>query len=79
MITLVMVNKLIYITATMQGKELKRIRGLLKMTQRELSEALDLAKDTVARMERDKMPIQRVTEFALKYLLLMAKKRREKR
>jgi len=47
------------------------------MTQRELSEALDLAKDTVARMERDEMPIQRVTEFALRYLLLMRKQRKE--
>lgn len=61
----------------MRGRELKRLRGLLKMTQRELSEALDLAKDTVARMERDEMPIQRVTEFALRYLLLMRKQRKE--
>ena len=41
------------------------------MTQRELAEALDLAKDTIARMERDEMPIQRVSEFAVRYLLLM--------
>jgi len=69
----------VYETATMKGKQLRRLRGLLEMTQRELGEALDLAKDTVARMERDELPIQRVTEFAVRYLLLMEKQRREKR
>ena len=63
----------------MQGKELKRLRGLLTMTQRELAEALDLAKDTVARMERDEMPIQRVTEYAVRYLLSLEKQRKGKR
>jgi DNA-binding XRE family transcriptional regulator len=63
----------------MKGKELRGIRGSLKMTQRQLAEALDVAKDTVARMERDEMPIQRVTEFAVRYLLLMEKKEGRKR
>jgi transcriptional regulator with XRE-family HTH domain len=63
----------------MKGKELRKIRGSLKMTQRQLAEALDVAKDTVARMERDEMPIQRVTEFAVRYLLLMEKKEGRKR
>lgn len=63
----------------MQGKELRRLRGLLKMTQRELAEALDLDKNTVARAERDEIPIQRVTELAVRYLLLVEKQRREKR
>lgn len=49
------------------------------MTQRELAEALDLAKDTVARMERDEMPIQRVTEYAVRYLLSMGNQRKGKR
>jgi transcriptional regulator with XRE-family HTH domain len=74
-----MIAAWVYKTATMQGKELRRLRGLLKMTQRELGEALELAKDTVARMERDELAIQRVTEFAVRYLLLMEKQRREKR
>ena len=63
----------------MEGTELRQLRRRLNMTQRELSEALDLAKDTVARMERDEMPIQRVTEFAVRYLLSRQKQRKEKR
>lgn len=43
----------------------------LNMTQRELAEALDLNKNTVARAERDEIPIPRVTELAVKYLLIM--------
>jgi transcriptional regulator with XRE-family HTH domain len=42
----------------------------LNMTQRELAEALDLNKNTVARAERDEIPIPRVTELAVKYLLI---------
>ena len=59
----------------MTGKELKRLRQALKMTQRELGEALDLNKNTVARAERDEIPIPRVTELAVKYLLIMESKK----
>ena len=45
----------------------------MKMTQRELAEALDLNKNTVARAERDEIPIPRINEFAVKYLLVMRK------
>ena len=45
------------------------------MTQRELGEALDLNKNTVARAERDEIPIPRVTELAVKYLLIMETKK----
>ena len=69
----------VYIASTMQGEELRRIRGLLNMTQRELSEALDVAKDTVARMERGEMAVQRVTELAVRYLLLVEKTKGGKR
>jgi transcriptional regulator with XRE-family HTH domain len=47
----------------------------LKMTQRELAEALDLNKNTVARAERDEIPIPRVTELAIRYLLVMILRR----
>ena len=60
---------------TMTGRELKRLRKTLKMTQRELGEALDLNKNTVARAERDEIPIPRVTELAVKYLLIMESKK----
>ncbi len=59
----------------MKGKELKRLRQALKMTQRELGEALDLNKNTVARAERDEIPIPRVTELAVKYLRIMETKK----
>ncbi|MGH7774320.1 MAG: helix-turn-helix domain-containing protein [Candidatus Binatia bacterium] len=59
----------------MTGKELRRLRKTLKMTQRELGEALDLNKNTVARAERDEIPIPRTTELAVKYLLIMESKK----
>jgi transcriptional regulator with XRE-family HTH domain len=48
----------------------ERGRALGK-TQRELAEALGLNKNTMARAERDEIPIQRTTELAVKYLLVM--------
>lgn len=65
----------LYILDTMKGRELKRLRKALKMTRRELGEALDLNKNTLARAERDELPIPRVTELAVKYLLLMESKK----
>jgi len=59
----------------MKGQELRRLRKALKMTRRELGEALDLNKNTVARAERDEIPIPRVTEQAVKYLLIMKTKK----
>ena len=59
----------------MKGQELRRLRQALKMTQRELGEALDLNKNTVARAERDEIPTPRVTELAVKYLLIMETKK----
>jgi hypothetical protein len=48
------------------------------MTQKELSEALDLARNHVAMSERDELPIRRVTELAVKYLLVMSKQKEGK-
>jgi transcriptional regulator with XRE-family HTH domain len=63
----------------MKGGDLRRLRIALKMTQRELGEALDLDKNTVARAERDEIPIPRTTELAVKYLLLMETKKERKK
>jgi transcriptional regulator with XRE-family HTH domain len=49
------------------------------MTQRELAEALDLSKNTVARAERDEIPIHKVTELAIKYLTVMESKKKGKK
>jgi DNA-binding XRE family transcriptional regulator len=70
-------NGMVYIFDTMTGKELKQARLALHMTQKELGEALDLAKNTVAMAERGELPIRRTTEFAVKYLLVMSKNRRK--
>jgi transcriptional regulator with XRE-family HTH domain len=63
----------------MQGSDLRRARKALGKTQREFAEALGLNKNTVARAERDEIPIQRTTELAVKYLLVMETKKKGKK
>ena len=63
----------------MEGKELKRARLRLNMTQKELGAALGVHKNSVARMERGEFPIIRTTELAVKYLLVMESKKRGKK
>ena len=60
---------------TMKGRELRRARKALGMTQRELAEALGLNKNTVARAERGEIPIPTITELATRYLSLMQTKK----
>jgi len=60
---------------TMTNKELKRARVALGLTQKGLGLALDYHKNTVARMERNEMPISKTTELSVKYLVLVSKKR----
>jgi transcriptional regulator with XRE-family HTH domain len=61
------------------GKWMRQARKTLGMTQTEFGEALDLARNHVARMERDELDIRRVTEYAVRYLLVMSKKEKGKR
>ena len=61
---------------TMTGMELKRARKVLKKTQQGLAEELELHKNTVARAERDEIPILKTTELAVRYLVLMESKNR---
>jgi transcriptional regulator with XRE-family HTH domain len=63
----------------MQGSDLRRARKDLGKTQREFAEALGLNKNTVARAERDEIPIQTTTELAVKYLLVMETKKKGKK
>ena len=60
----------------MTGKDLKRARAKLGMTQEELGEALGVHWNSVARMERDEFSIIRTTELAVKYLLIMKSKKK---
>ena len=59
----------------MTGQELRRARLRLKMTQKQLGEALDIHKNSVARMERGEFKIIRTTELAVKFLLLVKTKK----
>ena len=54
---------------TMTREELKRARQRLRMTQRELAEALGMQTNSVTRMEMGIQPIMRTTELSVKYLL----------
>ena len=60
----------------MTGKELRRARLRLKLTQAQLGEALGLHENTIARIERDELPVVKQTELAVKYLSLVSKKQR---
>jgi DNA-binding XRE family transcriptional regulator len=65
----------------MKGKDLKRARARLGMTQKELGGELGVHWNSVARMEGDypDMPITRTTELAVKYLLIVNKRKRRKK
>jgi transcriptional regulator with XRE-family HTH domain len=58
----------------MTGKELRRARLRLKMTQAQLAERLELHKNSIARMERDELPVVKTTELAVRYLSLVSTK-----
>jgi DNA-binding XRE family transcriptional regulator len=50
---------------------MQRARKRLGLTQRELAERLGLHWNSIARMERDELPIVKQTELSLRYLLLV--------
>ncbi|MSP41522.1 MAG: helix-turn-helix domain-containing protein [Deltaproteobacteria bacterium] len=56
----------------MTGQELRRARRRLQLTQRELGAQLELHKNTIARMERDELPVVKTTELAVRFLLVKA-------
>ena len=47
-----------YETYSMGGKELRAIRGRLKLTQAEFAELVGVSANTVARWERDEMTMR---------------------
>jgi DNA-binding XRE family transcriptional regulator len=59
----------------MTGSEMQRARKRLSLTRRELGEALGLHWNSIARMERDELPIVKQTELAIRYLLLVKSKK----
>ncbi len=70
---------LIYAADTMTGADIRRSRRRLKLTQEHLGAALGLHWNTIARIERGELPVVRTTELAVKYLLLMESKTKERK
>lgn len=60
----------IYAADIMVGQELRRARRKLKMSQRAIAVELGLHWNTIARMERDELPIVKTTELAVRFLLV---------
>jgi DNA-binding XRE family transcriptional regulator len=71
------IPRCVYAADTMTGEELRRARHRLKMSQAKLGEAIELHRNTIARMERSELPIVKTTEFAVKFLLVMKSKKTE--
>jgi DNA-binding XRE family transcriptional regulator len=61
----------------MTGKEMQSARKRLGLTRRELGELLGLHWNSIARMERDELPVVKQTELAMRYLLVKSKKKGE--
>jgi len=59
----------------MTPDELKAIRARLGLTQAQLAEQLGVERNTVNRWEMGLLPIQKITELAVKYLV--SKKRKK--
>ena len=52
-------DAVLYFMDTMTGKELRRARAKLRMTQQQLADALEVHANTIARAERDELPISK--------------------
>ena len=63
----------------MTGKKMLGARKSLGLTRRQLGDALGLHWNSIARMERNELPVVKQTELALRYLLLVKKRKGEKR
>lgn len=59
----------------MTGADIRRARRRLNWTQEQLGEALGLHWNTIARMERNELPIMKTTELAVRFLLLTVESR----
>lgn len=56
----------------MTPSELKQTRQALNLTQAQLAAQLQVGRNTVARWEMGEVPISRVTELAIRYLVALA-------
>jgi DNA-binding XRE family transcriptional regulator len=59
----------------MTKDELRRARKRLGMTQKELAEALEMQRNSIAMMERGLRPVMKTTELSVRFLLMSKKLR----
>ena len=71
---------MVYLTyhAIMTGDEVRRVRRALGMTQRTFAEAVGVARNTVARWERDELTVGSTAAILIRLLGERAPKRRGK-
>ena len=63
-----------YTMYTMTGKEFRRVRQAMKLTQSQFADRLGVTSTSVARMERGEQKIMQVTMLAVKYIQAMESK-----
>jgi transcriptional regulator with XRE-family HTH domain len=63
----------------MKPQGLKRARKAMSLSQYGLAKRLGMTRTSVARMERGEQKIMLVTELAVRYLVLMQKRKRRKK
>ncbi len=64
---------------TMTGKDIRRIRRAMGLTQSQLAKRLGITSTSVARMERGEQKIMQVTTLAVKYLDVVESKKKGKK
>ena len=63
---------------TGNSERLRHIRRELRLTQKELAEAMGVRSNTVARWERGDLALPRVAELAAEYIRVTSKTKRRK-
>ena len=60
---------------TMKGREFKKLRESIGLSQRQLGKELDLYVRTISKYENDNLAIPKVTELALRYVVQQVKQK----
>ena len=60
---------------TMKGREFKKLRESIGLSQSQLGKELDLYVRTISKYENDNLAIPKVTELALRYVVQQVKQK----
>ena len=60
---------------TMKGREFKKLRESIGLSQSQLGKELDLYVRTISKYENDDLAIPKVTELALRYVVQQVKQK----